>query len=96
MDNIVHHSFLFLLNDWIMKLSRTKQIALLRDLRRKCAFCYREGPHGYVCRYNFKVPNGPYTSRLPIQCNLACERLAHSAWLMNVDITVDNKILQAI
>lgn len=79
-----------------MKMSRTKQIALLRDLRRKCAFCYREGPHGYVCRYNYRLPNGPHTSRLPIQCNLACERLAHSAWLMNVDITVDNKILQAI
>lgn len=26
-----------------MKYSATKQIALLRDLRRKCAFCYREG-----------------------------------------------------
>lgn len=79
-----------------MNLSKTKQIALLRDLRRKCAFCYREGPYGYVCRYEFILPNGPHTSRLPIQCNLACERLTHRAWLMNVDITVNNKILSAI
>lgn len=79
-----------------MNLSKTKQIALLRDLRRKCAFCYNEGWHGYVCRYNYKIPNGPHTSRLPISCNLACEKLQHQAWLQGVSITVSKSKLQTI
>lgn len=38
-----------------MKISKTKQIALLRDLRRKCGFLYREGNHGYVCHCGYKI-----------------------------------------
>ena len=79
-----------------MKLSKTKQLALLKDLRRKCGFCYREGCHGYVCHSGYKIPNGPHTSRLPITCSLSCEHLKRKAWLQGVEITIPKNTLAAI
>lgn len=79
-----------------MKLSKSKQIALLRDLRRKCGFLYREGCHGYVCHCGYKIPNGPHTSHLPCACSLACSDLKFKAWTQGVDITIPERELAAM
>lgn len=79
-----------------MKISKTKQIALLRDLRRKCGFLYREGNHGYVCHCGYKIPNGPHTSHLPISCNLACSDLKRKAFECGIDITIPKAVLAVI
>lgn len=79
-----------------MKISKTKQIALLRDLRRKCGFLYREGNYDYVCHCGYKIPNGPHTSHLPISCNLACGDLKRKAFECGIDITIPKAVLSAI
>jgi len=79
-----------------MKISKTKQLALLKDLRRKCGYLYREGCHGYVCHCGYRVPNGPHTSHLPCACNLACGYLKRKAFKNGVDITISKRILSAI
>lgn len=81
-------------------LSRTKQIAVLKQLRRDCPRCVNNGSYGYTCGglvggVRYAVGLCPPTQK-ERHCTLGCKTLLMKAFKAGYDITISRQELYAI
>lgn len=81
------------------KLSKTKQISLLKSLRRLCPFVVLSGPYGYTCGGlvgGVRCSSGfGAQSKEARHCTLSCIDLRKQAFARGYDITLSTQTINA-
>lgn len=81
------------------KLSNTKQISLLKRLRRACPFAVFSGSYGYTCGGmvgGVRISSGMAArSKEARHCMLSCSDLRRAAFAQGYDITIPTHKINA-
>lgn len=82
-------------------LSQTKQLSVLKELRRQCPFCVFNGSYGYTCGgltggVSVYATHFGSKSKEARRCSLGCKNLLVKAWQNGYDITINRQKLLGI